>query len=283
MAMNDGDALIRELERDVEEEKQFESFRKQLPWLIGGAVALVVGVASWQIYQANKASAAAKGAEIFQAAEKIAAENPMAGMTEFTQIANTGSDGYSALAAVRVAMTYAEIGDREKAIDLYLQAAEKSGIPDRFAKFSRLKAAQLALEDGRDRVVQILNGLQDEQTALGAGAREVMGIAALEAGDYGAASNIFTSLQSDPNALIGVQQRAREFAILAKLGSSGVTVDFDRTRNDGLLLDIFEAAPEGGAGENADPEGAARPETASGEPSGPADEEADEENGTSGN
>ncbi len=283
MAMNDGDALIRELERDVEEEKQFESFRKQLPWLIGGAVALVVGVASWQIYQANKASAAAKGAEIFQAAEKIAAENPMAGMTEFTQIANTGSDGYSALAAVRVAMTYAEIGDREKAIDLYLQAAEKSGIPDRFAKFSRLKAAQLALEDGRDRVVQILNGLQDEQTALGAGAREVMGIAALEAGDYGAASNIFTSLQSDPNALIGVQQRAREFAILAKLGSSGVTVDFDRTRNDGLLLDIFEAAPEGGAGENADPEGAAPPETASGEPSGPADEEADEENGTSGN
>ncbi len=282
MAMNDGDALIRELERDVEEEKQIENFRKQLPWLIGGAVALVVGVASWQIYQANKASTAAKGAEMFQAAEKIAAENPMAGMSEFTQIANTGSDGYSALAAVRVAMTYAEMGDREKAIGLYLQAAEKPGIPDRFARFSRLKAAQLALEDGRDRVVQILDGLEDEPTALGAGAREVMGIAALEAGDYGAASNIFTSLQSDPNALMGVKQRAREFAALAKLGSSGVTVDFDRTRNDGLLLDIFDAAPDGGAGEGAGPDEAEASE-ASGTPSGEPSGAGGEENGTSGN
>jgi hypothetical protein len=279
MAMNDSDALIRELERDVEEEKQSESFRKQLPWLIGGAVALVVGVAAWQIYQANKAGDAARGAEVFQAAEKVAAQNPMAGMTEFTQIANTGSDGYSALAAVRVAMTYAEIGDREKAIGLYLQAAEKPGVPERFVKFSRLKAAQLALEDGRDRVVQILGGLDEEPTALGAGAREVMGIAAMEAGDYGAASNIFTSLQSDPDALIGVQQRAREFAVLAKLGSSGIAVDFDRTGNDGLLLDIFDAAPEGDAGENGEPMGDVTPETPAGAPvDAPV-----AENGTSGN
>ena len=247
MVMNDGDAALRELERDVEEEEQLEAMRKKLPWLIGGAVALVLGVGIMQFWQARQQSVAAKGADIFQAAEQTAMQSPLQGQASFDEIAAFGPKGYAALAALRVAMTDAQLGKREEAIAGYLEAASIDGLPSRFSDYSRLKAAQLALDDGRERVAQILDGLELKQNALGAMAREIMGLAAIDAGDYGTAQNLFMALQNDPFATDGVRQRAKEFAALAALGGEGVTLELDQTGDEGMLLDIFEQAPDGPA------------------------------------
>ncbi len=242
------DSVLREVDEALEEERQWEFFRKHGPGLIVGAVLLVIGVAGWQAWSHLKIKAAQEQALEFRAAVDLLADDPTAGRAALAKVAE-GKGGYGALAALRAANSYASGGERLKAIELYRQIAA-SDAPRRFREYAQLRAALLSLNDGRDAVMSDLGDLAEGDGPYGYHAREILGLASLNEKDFESATATFNALSVDLAAPLGVRERAKEFAALAAEAKAGVNIFGEATLED-VLKTVGAPALDDGAVEKA--------------------------------
>lgn len=268
--MANEDSVLKEVDQELAEERQWAMFRKYGPAAITGAAALVIGVAGWQFWNARQQSLAEDQAIQFESAVDTMVEDEVAGREAMDVIAQDGAGGYSVLARFHRASSFARAGERDAALAAFRRVYEDGAAPERLRDLARLRAAYLALSEGRDAVLEHLGDLANAESAFSHHANEVAGLAALEAGDYETALSTFRQLTLDVGTPEPVRERAEEFAALAAAAKSGVNIT-----GAARLEDVLEAVGESAAGETA-PEDA--PVTSEGGDAGaPAEEDADAE------
>ncbi len=222
--MANEDSVLKEVDQELAEERQWRLFRQYGPAFIGAAAALVIGVGAWQAFDATRTNASNRQAELFSEASKQLVENKAEGREALSAIANEGGSGYSILAQFRQASSYAEDNDRENAIATFKEIYETNSAPQPMRNLARIRAAHLALQDGRDAALDHLGSIADGDSAFRPYADEIIGIAALKAEDYETALSIFTALGADPETPEPLVHRAGEYRALAVSGKAGVNL-----------------------------------------------------------
>ncbi|GGD02601.1 tetratricopeptide repeat protein [Aquisalinus flavus] len=217
------EGIYREVDQEVEEEKQLRQLRESAPYLIGLAVVVIAIVGGWQFWNAQKANAARTNAEAFS--EAVNTEEATASLSELTALRQDAPAGYSALAGFRIAGLEAQNGNTEGAIATLNSVAANDSIPDRLRNLATVKAAYMALDESPDAALRQLNGLQDGDSVISAYAKEIAGLAAIESGDYAAAVTYFDAIPTIENVPDPIVQRAQGFRAIASLGASGVSLE----------------------------------------------------------
>lgn len=236
--MANEDSVLREVDQELAEDRQWELFRKRGPLVIAGAVAIVAGVAVWQFWNARTNSIAEVQALEFREAVELLAQNRDSGRAALGAVAEEGG-GYGVLAQFHRAASFAQGGERLKAVEIYREIYNKGAAPKRVRELARLRAAYLSLSDGRDVVLKDLGHLPEADGAYGVYAREISALAALGAKDYETALAMFRQLSIDISAPLALRTRAEDFAALAAAGKAGVNITGE-TRVDDLLKAVGE-------------------------------------------
>jgi hypothetical protein len=203
--------IFEEVEEGLRRDRYVQLVRRY--GLIGAAVvgAVILGVAGREAWVALTERAASRSSDAFVAAETaFEAGDVDAAMAQFSALAEDGSGAYPVLAKMQEAAAAVAAGSLEEAARLYEDAAARTRDP-LLRDLAQLKAAYLLA----DRIeLAALEARLDPLMASGAPyavmARELLGSAALAAGDYAKARQAYTSLTISLEAPGGVQRRAAE-------------------------------------------------------------------------
>lgn len=189
---------------EIDEELRNEQIRKL--WdrygvlVLVVAVAIVAVVAGWRGYEYWRLIQSRQQGDAFAAASRLVHSGELkAGEEAFRGLAETGSGGYPALAALRAAAAVAEQGDAAAAIKAFDAVAAKASTPPLFADIARVRAAYLAV-DVEDRAA--VEGRAAPLALAGKpfrhSAREIMALAAWKAGDLAATAKWVEAVEADP-------------------------------------------------------------------------------------
>lgn len=217
------DLLIREVDDDLRQENLQKLWKKYGGLLIGGAVAIVAGVAAlqgWQVYQKNQTQAASQrfAAAILQLDKGEKAK----GGEALQSLAVEGNAGYRLLSEMKLAQMKVEDGDNVAAIGLYEKVAGDSGVDGVYRDLASLKAAYLKLSAGQ------VDGLEARMAPLSAesnpwrhSAREILALVALKAGDTAKAQDWLRKVADDVAAPSAIRGRAAELLAALDNGAKG--------------------------------------------------------------
>ncbi len=239
--MANDESVLKEVDQELAEERQWAMFRKYGPAAIGAGAAVVLAVGAWQVWNARKDAGAKAEALEFRDAVELLEEDPSGGRTALEGLIEEHNSGYSLLAAFQRAASFARDGERAAAINAFRKIYQDGGAPKRLRELARMRAAYLSLDDGRDSVLNHLGDLAESESAYAPLAKEIAGLAALQAQDYETALSVFRTLSIDIGAPEAVRNRAEEFAALAASGKAGVNITGEM-RIDDLLSVLGEAA-----------------------------------------
>jgi hypothetical protein len=214
--------IFDEVAEDLRAERT-EKLLKKYGWLIVIAViAVVCGVAGWQIWTRMKAQQEASIASRFIAAataiEQAKPGKPAASQIDaLDQLAARGPAGYKTLARLRAAELKANAGDLGGAVALWNQVAADSDADSLLRDLAILTATMHQLDQGDPAQLRArLEPLAVFGNPWSALAREQLAILDLRLGKTEDAKSKLKALSNDFEAPAGV--RARTAALLAGLG-----------------------------------------------------------------
>ncbi len=178
------DTIFREIDEEMRREQLHKIWQNYGTYILGAALAIILGVGGYQFYVAQKAKAIeAMGANYDAAAQLIAGGKPDDARAALDQIAKEGPAGYSTLAQLRLAAAAAKAGKTAEAVAAYEALAKSPSTDMMLADFARLQAASLRLDQADWTEMQNrLIDLTDNSNAWKFSARELMAVAALKAG-----------------------------------------------------------------------------------------------------
>ncbi|MEM8627036.1 MAG: tetratricopeptide repeat protein [Pseudomonadota bacterium] len=221
--MVDGD-IFREVEEEMRRERMKSLWDKYGVLAIGGALAIIVGVAGYQGYQYYNRSIAEEASVAFQKAEAIldtraeregaAPPDPSSAQVDqaiaaFETVQSKGG-GYGALARMRRAALLLGKGEREQALAEFEAVTGQTGVQKTLRDMAQLRASMIKLDLGRfDDVRSELTGLAEQSSPWRHSAREFMALAALEQGDTAAADQLYNQIFTDPQTPQAMRQRAQ--------------------------------------------------------------------------
>ena len=96
--MANEDTALREVDQELAEDKQWAMFRKYGPTAIAAGIAIVIGVAGWQLWSMRAAAIAEQEALEFRNSLELLEEDEAAGQAELAALAGEQSTGYAVLA-----------------------------------------------------------------------------------------------------------------------------------------------------------------------------------------
>ncbi|WP_404404736.1 tetratricopeptide repeat protein [Pelagibacterium halotolerans] len=231
------DSFLREVEEELRSDKMRAFWRKYAPYIIGGAVLIVVLVAANEAWNWWRASTAAAASDRYYAAVDLAAQGDYPAAEEaLTAIVADGPRGYAVLAQFREAAVQSQQGDSAGALATY-DALASSLDSQRLRELALLLGGYVAVDTGTVADVQTRVGsLNIAQHPMRNLAREALGLAHYKAGEYGQARALFEEVAADANASQDMQVRAMVY--LEQLAAVGAEVSEEILPLDG------ETAPE---------------------------------------
>lgn len=210
--------IFREVEEDVRREQAKELWDRFGAYVIGVAVLIVVVTAGWRGWEWYSAQQAAQaGAEYYEAMQLADDGKSEEAQAAFEAIAKEGG-GFGTLARLRAAAGKAAAGDAQGALADYDAIASNSALPVDLRNVARVRAAYLQLEaNDRAGVEQRVGQMAVEGNPWRASARELLGLAAYQAGDYEVATQRFEELLGDNET--PQEMRARAQLMIALLAA----------------------------------------------------------------
>jgi hypothetical protein len=203
--------IFEEVEEGLRRDRYVTLFRKYGP--VGAAVvaAVILGVAGREVWTAMQERASTRSSDAFAAAEAAFEAGDLdAAMTQFAALAEQGSGAYPVLAKMQEAASAVAAGSDEEAAQLYEDAAARTRDP-LLGHLASLKAAYLVADRLDIATLEArLAPLMEPNAPYEVMARELLGSAALAAGDYAKAREAYTYLTVSLAAPGGVQRRAAE-------------------------------------------------------------------------
>jgi len=212
--------IFREVEEDIRREQAKQIWDKYGLYILGAALALIIGVAAvvgWRAYiqsqnedMSARYEAVAKAAETGSAAEAAKA---------FEELAKSGHGGYAALAQLREAAALQQAGEDEKAVAAYDALTASGKAPQILRDLAKVKAAFMLLDTASyDDIKARLMPLTGADQPWRNPAREALGLAAYKAQAHAEAQTYFAAIIEDNEAAGGLRDRAHVMqALLAPL------------------------------------------------------------------
>lgn len=251
------DALMREVDEELRRE-QFQKLWDQYgTYIIGAAVALLVGVGGYKWWEGRQAAAAERAGQQFEQALELTTEGKTDEAQKVLRSIGSGSGGgYPVLAQLALAGQAVKSGNPDVAIAAYDAAAARSG--DQLVKdYARLQSVALKIEKADFTEVQNrLNDLVGDKSPWRYLARELVGISALRSGKLDEARNLLAPLSADPRASASVRERAAALMTLV------VAAELERSAPGKIDLEPTEETPAAAGGappEKAEPAKAKSP------------------------
>jgi hypothetical protein len=177
-------SIFREIDEEMRREQYLKLWKNYGTYLIGAALAIVVGVGGYQVYLHQKQEAIeASGAAYDAAAQLIAGGKADEAHAALEKIAKDGPNGYATLSQLRLAAAAAKAGKTAEAVAAYDALSKDRGADKLLADFARLQAAALRLDQADWTEMQNrLIDLTDNASPWRFPARELMGLAAFKNG-----------------------------------------------------------------------------------------------------
>lgn len=272
------DTVFREVDEELRRDRMRALWRRFGPYVIGGAVAVVLIVAlneGWSWWQ--NSNAARSSDELYRALELSAAGDDVGAEAALDELAARGAGNYPTLARFRLAALLAKGGRTADAIAAYDALANSESNP-RLRELALVLSANLLVDAGDLAAVQSRVGtLATPENPLRNAAREAIGLAQYKAGDLNGALATFNAIVDDPLATSDLRQRVQVFAL--QLVSEGARTPEQLAGAPAAAPPADAAAPAPAATVDAPPESApatsaadqpAAPDTGAATPAAPA-------------
>lgn len=259
--MADDDRRSEQFIREVHEEyrrEQMSALWQRFGWLvIGVCVAIVVmtaGYRGWLWWQEREA---ARNGDMYLAAlQQLETGDRTQGEAELKALIDSGSDGYRVLARLQLAAAQAESGEAAAAISSFDAIAKDDSAPQAIRSLAIIRAALLALDAGD------AGGASDRASPLAiAGnpwrhvAREIIGMADYQKGDYDQARQAFAAIQEDAESSPTLRERANMMIALLDSQSATPAAAGEATEGAGAATPAA-TPPDTAAADEARPTGA---------------------------
>jgi hypothetical protein len=208
------DTLIREVDEELRRDRMRKLWRQTGPWIIGGAVAVVLGVAGYEGWTWWQKTQAARSSDQFYAATKIADGTDLtAAKTALDAVIAQGSGGYPMLAQFRQAALLSQNGKTDEAVAAYDGLATSLN-DTHLRELALVLAGNLLIDKGDVAAVeQRVGGLITPASPMRNAAREVMGLAQYRAGKLDDAMKSFQAILADPGAQRDAQNRVQIYVL----------------------------------------------------------------------
>ena len=212
--------IFREIDEELRSDRMRALWRRFAPFVIGGAVAVVLLVAvneGWTWYHNNNAAQSSE--KLYAAFDLIDGGDLAAAQAQLDALIAEGSGSYPALAQFRKAGVLARDGAVAEAVALY-DALGNSQSNARLRELALVLGGMLMVDAGTLADVEARVGtIASEGNPLRNAAREALGLAQYKAGDYAAAQASFEAVVNDPMTQSTVRNRMGYY--LAQLLSQG--------------------------------------------------------------
>lgn len=210
--------IFNEIDEELRQEKLKKFWDRWGVLILAGAVAVVVAVAGWRVWDHYRLKAAEAQGDAYVAASERARTGDLAGAeADLLALAKTASGGYPVLAGMRAAGARAEEGKITEAIAAFDAIAARSDTPARFAEMARIRAAYLAVDvEDRAAVEARATPLAVAGAPWRAAAREVLVLAAWKADDFAAVATRIAEIESDAESPRDLLERVGVLSALVK-------------------------------------------------------------------
>jgi hypothetical protein len=211
--------IFREVDEDVRRDQALEFWKKYQNYIIAAVVLILIATAGWRFYDWRRTQAAEAAGARFQDALTLSRDGKTSDAdTAFVKLAAEAPAGYVILSRLADAANLAK-HDPNRAIAAYDALADDSSIGPLFREAARLRAAILLIDNGQaDKAKAALEGLAAPTGAFRSTARELLGAAALAAGDFDGAGKWLDLIAADPEAPQGARQNADMMLGLVRSG-----------------------------------------------------------------
>jgi hypothetical protein len=213
------DMLAREIDEELRRERLLRLWDKYGTYILAVALAVVLGVGGYKFYESRRAQAnEAASTRYIIALRDFALNKPAEAQKVLEELAANAPSGYATLSRLRLAAYDQSAGNEAEAIAAYEDIAKDSSVDPILADYARLQIAMLKLDtaDFTD-LKNRLTSLSADKNPWRFSARELLGLAAYNAGRIAEARNHFQRLVADRTAPPGISERARiMLAVLAE-------------------------------------------------------------------
>ena len=224
------ESFMREVDDEVRREKLVKLWEQYGTFIVAGLIGLFIAVAAYQWRQHQRAVFQDQTGARFEQALKLAQDKKAdESLKALSDIAKDGSDGYRALARLRLAAEQAKAGKVAEALTGYEALGNDTGVDELLRQLAQLQAAMLRMEQADwTEMKNRLTPLTVESSAWRNMAREALGMAAYKAGQIEDATKQFELLLGDKATTQGQSRRAQEMlavltdAAAAKAGAAKV-------------------------------------------------------------
>jgi len=206
------DSIFREVDEELRSERMRNLWRRFGPYLIGGAVGVVLLVAvneGWQWWQSSRAAASSD--QFFTALDLADDSDFAAAQDQLNTVIAEGTGGYPVLARFEQAAILATEGRTGEAVAAY-DALASADVPQRMRELALLLGARLLVDSGDVTAVQSrVGGLIDPGNPMSGVAREALGLAQYKSGNLAEARATFEDIVADATASQELVGRARVY------------------------------------------------------------------------
>ena len=204
------DSFYREVNEEMRQDQARALWDRYGPFLIGIAVAVVLGTAAWVGWDYWATSKANKSGDDFSTALKLA--NDGKNDEAIAALKALEADGYGAyplLARMRAATVLSDKGDAAGAVATFDAVAADTSIPQAVRDMARLRAALVLVDSGSYADVSSrVEALTADDNSLRHSAREALGLSAWKEGKAADALKLFDQIVGDADAPRNVRERA---------------------------------------------------------------------------
>jgi hypothetical protein len=208
------DEFIREVDEAVRQDRWLKLGRQYGVYVIGAALAVVVGTTAgvgWRAWQESQRQAEAE--RYMAAAELLRQNRPAEAAEAFAALARESDSGYAVLARLQAAQALGRAGDTAAKVGMLDQLAADGATSALYRDLGELLAAQQQLgETSPDELAK----LAAADSPWRYSALELSALAQLRAGDTAAARATLAGLVDDPRTPPDLGRRAAE--LLSALG-----------------------------------------------------------------
>jgi hypothetical protein len=192
-----------EISDDLRREKLNQFWKENGAWIIGGAIGAVLltgALTAWREYEYQRDTAATTQlTRLVDAADGSKLES----------FAATGDKNHAMMARFMAADAYLARHENDKALALYTEIANTSGLDATWRDLARIHSLSLRLDkDPPDALAKELAALSGDKDVWRYTAREMQALLAARQGQMQKAADILAAITADPQAPEDARQRA---------------------------------------------------------------------------